>query len=65
MRAEIETSEAEFVRTLLKLPLKPSESFGQPNQADILVSIVDYKENDFERSVPVKRRLKEPIVLLV
>ena len=49
MRAEMKSSESEFVQNLLFKPIEPSISFGQPAQADILVSIVDYEESDFER----------------
>ena len=51
MRAEMKSTEADFVQNLLRKPMEPSISFGQPTQADILVSIVDYKENDYERLV--------------
>jgi len=49
MRAEMKSTESEFVQNLLHKPIEPSISFGQPAQADILVSIVDYEESDFER----------------
>ena len=51
MKAEMKSTEAEFVQNLLHKPIEPSISFGQPTQADILVSIVDYKDGDFERFV--------------